>query len=203
MCGRFTLFIPANELQLVFDFGNVPEEISQRTEFFPGSGVPVVVNEKTRDIDFYHWGLVPSWAKDVSIGKRMFNARCETLLEKPSFKKAFLRRRCLIPATSYYEWKQVGTRKVPYLFSILDEKAFMFAALWEYWMDSAGNEVYSTTIVTCEPDDPLKEYHFRMPVIFDRTICWQWMEDRPLNEISAMMKPYGADRMKIELAETI
>lgn len=190
-----------NELQAAFDLDFVPPALSPTDHYYPGQGIPAVINAAERVVEILYWGLIPSWAKDISIGKRTFNARCETLREKASYKMAYQRRRCLIPASSYYEWRTVNNRKIPYRFSLRENKIFMLAGLWEYWVDSSGNEVYSATVVTCRPGRGLEVYHDRMPVVFDRYNCWQWMEDRPPKELDQMLAPVDADYFDIECLE--
>ena len=198
MCGSFALMVKPDELQAAFDLDFVPPALSPTEHYYPGQGIPAVVNAAERVVEILYWGLVPSWAKDISIAKHTFNARCETLSEKASFRMAFQRRRCLIPATSYYEWRSANDRKIPYRFSLKGNKVFMLAGLWEYWVDSSGNEVYSGTVVTCPPGRGLEVYHDRMPVVFDKYNCWQWMEDRPLNELNQLMTPVDAEYFDIE-----
>ncbi len=173
----------------------VPSELAPNENISPGEGVPVVTNGLKRSVDIFRWGLVPGWAKDISIGNKLINARAETLIEKPSFRNAFIRRRCLIPASGFYEWRQEGSRKQPYLFQLAEEKMFTFAGLWEYWQDNQGNELYSCTIITTEPNELLADYHNRMPVIFDSSTCWQWLEDKPVAELQTMLSPYPARQM--------
>ena len=201
MCGRFSLMIQLKDLQLEFDLEHIPTEFEPKSNIAPGSGVAVITNLHPNNLDFFYWGLIPSWAKDISIARKTFNARSETINEKPSFKNAFRRRRCLIPSTGYYEWKKTGAGKVPYLFSLREESIFSFAGLWEYWMDPTGNEVYSTTIITCPANEFAAEYHDRMPVILDRSTRNSWLEDRPLNELQNMLIPYPADGMQAVVAE--
>lgn len=201
MCSKFALMVKPSELQQEFDLDFVPPELSPTDAYYPGRGIPAVINAAERVVEILYWGLIPPWAKDISIAKHTFNARCETLQEKASFRTAFLRRRCLIPATAYYEWRNVNDRKVPYKFSLRNTKIFMFAGLWEYWVDSAGNEVYSTTIITCPAGNGLEVYHDRMPVILDKGNCWQWMEDRPLYELNQMLAPVDADFFDIECVD--
>ncbi|MBR6090740.1 MAG: SOS response-associated peptidase [Anaerolineaceae bacterium] len=190
--------IKPNELQAEFDLDFVPPALSPAADYYPGRGIPAVINAAERVVEILYWGLIPSWAKDISIAKHTFNARCETLREKASYKMAYLRRRCLIPATAYYEWRIANDRKIPYKFSLRGTKAFMLAGLWEYWVDSSGNEVYSATVVTCPAGRGLEAYHDRMPVVFDKYNCWQWMEDRPLDELDQMLVPVDADYFNIE-----
>ncbi|MHB8088906.1 MAG: SOS response-associated peptidase, partial [Anaerolineaceae bacterium] len=115
---------------------DVPAELQPNPNVSPGDGVAVVTDGVQRSLDFFKWGLVPSWAKDISIGNKLINARAETLIEKSSFRNAFARRRCLIPASGFYEWRAEGGRKQPYLFQLADKKAFTFAGLWEHWQDN-------------------------------------------------------------------
>ncbi len=202
MCGRFSIDLSPKVMQLELDLEMFHPEVTFPPAYYPSSAIPVVIDAQRRNVEFFYWGLIPPWAKDVSIGRRMFNARSETLLEKPSFKNAFLRRRCLIPATGYYEWKTLGERKVPYYFSLNSTKAFFFAGLWEYWMDAAGNEVYSAAIITCAANMLVAQYHDRMPVILDRDHCWQWMEDRPAAELQQLLMPYDPEAMTVRMATT-
>ena len=198
MCSRFALTVKPSELQLAFDLDFVPPALNPTENYFPGKGIPAVVNANERVVEILYWGLIPPWAKDISIAKHTFNARCETLLEKPAFKEAFIRRRCLIPATAYYEWRTANDRKIQYKFSLKYTKVFMLAGIWEYWVDVNGNEVYSASVVTCPPGEGLEVYHNRMPVVFDRDNCWQWMEDRPVTELNQMMQPVDAECFDIE-----
>lgn len=198
MCGRFALMVKPSELQTAFDLDFVPPALTPTEDYYPGRGIPAVVNAAERVVEILYWGLVPSWAKDISIAKHTFNARCESLREKASFKMAYQRRRCLIPATAYYEWRSANGRKIPYKFSLRETRVFMLAGLWEYWVDSSGNEIYSAAVITCPAGHGLESYHDRMPVIFDRYNCWQWMEDRPLDELDQMLSPVDSEYFNIE-----
>ncbi|MBQ4512196.1 MAG: SOS response-associated peptidase [Anaerolineaceae bacterium] len=198
MCGSFALMVKPNELQAAFDLDFVPPALSPKDHYYPGQGIPAVLNAAERVVEILYWGLIPPWAKDISISRHTFNARCETLRTKASFKMAYQRRRCLIPATAYYEWRTANDRKIPYKFSLKGTKVFMLAGLWEYWVDATGNEVYSATVVTCPAGNGLEAYHDRMPVVLDRYNCWQWMEDRPLDELDQLLSPVDAEYFDIE-----
>ena len=174
---------------------DVPADLELNPNVSPGDGVAVVTDGLKRTVDFFRWGLVPGWAKDISIGNKLINARAETLSEKPSFRNAFARRRCLIPASGFYEWRAEGSRKQPYLFQLADQKAFTFAGLWEHWEDNQGNELFSCTIITTSPNEMVAEYHDRMPVILDAENCWAWLEDRPIKELQSMLKSYPSEKM--------
>ncbi len=183
------------ELKDQLGLSEVPDELAPNGNISPGEGIAVVTDAVKRSVDIYKWGLVPSWAKDISIGNKLINARAETLSEKPSFRNAFSRRRCLIPASGFYEWRQEGARKQPYLFQLADHKAFTFAGLWEHWEDNQGNEIYSCTIITTVPNALLAQYHERMPVILDDSTRWQWLENRPQAEHQSMLIPYPVEKM--------
>ncbi len=195
MCGKYSIGLSSKVLQLELDLEMIHPQVTFPEAYYPTSAIPVVINAHRRNLEFFYWGFVPSWAKDIKIGRKMFNARAETLTEKPSYRNAFLRRRCLIPATGYFEWKSSENRKVPYYFSLRNEKAFFFAGLWEYWMDAAGNEVYSAAIITCPANAIVARYHDRMPVILGLDRCWKWMEDRPPADLQQLLVPYDPEQM--------
>jgi putative SOS response-associated peptidase YedK len=149
-------------------------------------------------LDRLLWGLIPSWAKDPAIGNRMINARAESLDQKPAFRSALRRRRCVIPADGFYEWKKEGKGKQPYFVHMKNSRPFGFAGLWESWHDEAGSEVRSCTIITTEPNDLVKDIHNRMPAILAADKARHWVEggERPAAELLTMLKPYPADEME-------
>ena len=131
-----------------------------------------------------HWGLIPHWAKDASIGNRMINARAETVAEKPSFKSALKSRRCLIPADGFYEWSKEGNHKQPYHIRRSDRDLFCFAGLWEHWTDKeSGEEIESCTIITTEANELLKPIHDRMPVVIPSEAYGQWINNQSINRL--------------------
>jgi putative SOS response-associated peptidase YedK len=197
MCGRFSIMYDPEEMKDMLGLEEVPDELVPNENISPGDGIAVVTDAVKRKVDIFKWGLVPGWAKDISIGNKLINARAETLIEKPSFRNAFNRRRCLIPASGFYEWKQEGSRKQPYLFQLADRKAFTFAGLWEHWEDNQGNELYSCTIITTAPNPMVAEYHDRMPVILDDANRWQWLENRPVLELQKLLGSYPAEKMAV------
>jgi putative SOS response-associated peptidase YedK len=144
------------------------------------------------------WGLIPFWAKDPSIGSRMINARAETLTEKPAFKNAFNKRRCLILADGFYEWKKGAGpkgRSQPYLFKRADGKPFAFAGLWEFWRSPEGEEIRSCTIITTEANGLVQSVHERMPVMLNGDTGWQWIEEGQGGDLLNLLRPYPADAM--------
>ena len=197
MCGRFTLTLDPIELKEFFDLADTPEEWSQRFNVAPSQPVAVLTNPVDRRIEFFQWGLVPSWAKDPSIGSRMINARSETIAKKPSFRSALARRRCLILADGFYEWKKMGGKNpsVPFYFKLKDSHPFAFAGLWEQWQPPSGDLLKSCTIVTCAANELVGTVHDRMPVILDAVHSWQWLEKRAQEDLLSMLRPYPADHM--------
>lgn len=200
MCGRFTLSYKANELQLAFDLKEVPEEWQPRYNLAPTQPIAAVLDAEKRKLEFLYWGLVPSWAKDVSIGSKMINARAETVAEKPSFRAAFQRRRCLILADGFYEWKKFQQKNVasqPYYIKRKDSAPFAFAGLWEIWQSPDGGELWSGTIITCPANEMIQSIHPRMPVILDKTNMWQWLQAENPGKAQQMLVPYDPDQMEM------
>ena len=171
MCGRFSLRQPEN----LSNAYNIPVDPlpPPRYNIAPSQPVGVIVEIKpsARQYRLMQWGLIPSWAKDPTIGNRLINARAETAKEKPSFRAAFKRRRCLIPADSFYEWKREDAKKQPYQFQYPGQPLFTFAGLWENW-----NDIETCTILTTKAKTNIKPYHHRMPVILDAKLHAQWLD---------------------------
>ena len=198
MCGRFTLTADVSELQTSFPWVNIPGGLSPRFNIAPSQPVAVVPNDGKNQLDFFIWGLIPSWAKDPAIGNRMINARAETLVEKPSFRAAFRRRRCLILADGFYEWrKDAGGQKTPMYIRLASAKPFAFAGLWEIWNAPDGSTVLSCTIITTRPNPLLETIHNRMPVILAEGAHQQWLEpgDADPDRLSSLLAPYPAEEM--------
>jgi putative SOS response-associated peptidase YedK len=200
MCGRFTLSVDPVELQLEFQIPEMPAEWRPRFNIAPTQPVAVLTDSKLRTIDFFQWGFVPGWAKDISIGSKMINARSETIMEKPSFRSAFQRRRCLILADGFYEWKRVPGEKgasSPYRFTLINGKPFAFAGLWERWQNSEGNELLSCVIITCPANSIVAPIHERMPVIFDSHSYWQWLDKNDPKELQSMLIGCAPELMQV------
>lgn len=195
MCGRFTIMLEPEELRESLELGELPVELLPNSNISPGQNVPVVLNPITREVKMFRWGLVPGWAKDPKIGYKMFNARAETLTEKPSFRKLLPRRRCLILADGFYEWKEIDGKKYPFYFTLIDQKPFTFAGLWDTWQKPEGEVLYSCTLITTEPNELLSQYHNRMPVILGKDQRWQWLEDTSMEDLKALLKPFPAEKM--------
>jgi putative SOS response-associated peptidase YedK len=201
MCGRFTLTADPADLQEAFfwvNFGNA--DISPRYNIAPTQGVAVVPNNGLNKLDFFTWGLVPFWAKDPSIGSRMINARSETLAEKPSFRNAYKRRRCLILADGFYEWARVPGQnsKIPTLIHMKDGKPFAFAGLWEDWQSPNGSQILSTTIITTKPNRLVEPIHNRMPVILPEDAYHEWLATGEVSpaKLDQLLRPYDPTKME-------
>jgi putative SOS response-associated peptidase YedK len=203
MCGRFTLTIDPAQLRDAFSWLHVPEEanFTPRYNISPTQPVAVVPNDGKNRLDFYTWGLIPSWAKDHSIGSKLINARGETVAEKPSFRNAFKRRRCLILADGFYEWKANadGKGKTPMYIRLASGQPFAFAGLWEWWTPPGGegSEIRSATIITTEPNSLMATIHNRMPVILPPEAYEAWLEpaeQRP-EKLLPLIRSYPAEAM--------
>ncbi len=200
MCGRFTLTSPSSVLAGLFD-AEPPPGLAPRYNVAPSQDVLVVRAPESgsgREAALLRWGLIPSWAKDASIGHRLINARSETAADKPSFRSAMRRRRCLIPADGFYEWAALeGAGKSPFLIRLASREPFAFAGLWERWQPDDAGAVESCTILTTSANETLARLHGRMPVILDREHHDRWLsasrrsDPLPLD----LLGPYPADRM--------
>ncbi len=199
MCGRYTLSTPADLLVELFGLDAVPD-LPARFNIAPTQQAALVrvdPADGTRRLASLRWGLVPFWAKDAGIGNRMINARAETVAEKPAFRIPFRKRRCLIPADGYYEWKPVEGRKQPYYFTMKDGHPFCFAGLWDRWQPADGEPVESCAIITTGANDLGAGVHPRMPVIIAADAYARWLDPR-LTQAEALLPllaPFPADAM--------
>ncbi|HEY9077004.1 MAG TPA: SOS response-associated peptidase [Anaerolineaceae bacterium] len=192
MCGRFTLTLEADDIREILRAGDIPVDYSVRFNIAPTQSV-AVIKDTSRDITMMRWGLVPSWAKDIEIGSRLINARSETVMEKPSFRQSFLRRRCLILADGFYEWKRAregSNVSQPYYFRLHDQKLFGFAGLWDAWKATDGTTLMSCTILTCPANDVVRQVHERMPVILSSDWMWEWLQPQSPDRLLPMLRPY-------------
>jgi putative SOS response-associated peptidase YedK len=199
MCGRYTLTVDAESIQMYFPWLKVPENISRRYNIAPSQPIAVVPNTGEKKMDFFIWGLIPSWAKDPKIGSRLINARSETLSDKPSFRSAYRRRRCLILADGFYEWvKQPGQNvKSPYYVQLKSKGLFAFAGLWETWYAPDGSELKTATIITTEPNELVSRIHGRMPVILSKDSYGLWLDpgEKSREELDHLLVPYPSEEM--------
>ncbi len=199
MCGRYTLKTPIDVLARYFEAEDHPSSLAPSYNIAPTQEVAAVIEEdEKRKLEVFRWGLIPSWAKDPAIGNKMINARAETVSEKPSFRSAFKKRRCLIVADGFYEWQKTDNGKQPYHFRMKDGSLFAFAGLWESW-DKEGEEIRSCSIITTEANDLMDEIHHRMPVILPPENYSVWL-DQGFDEkeaLSDLLKPYPSEEMEV------
>lgn len=209
MCGRFTLYADPNVIAQQFSLEGL-EEFAPRYNIAPTQPVAYLRDLQVRgatptvqrELTYAIWGLVPSWAKDPSIGARMINARAETAAEKPSFRAAMRRRRCLVPASGFYEWKREGKEKQPIYITAQEDPFFAFAGLWESWAGPDGGVLDTCTILTTEPNTLMSEIHNRMPVIIAPEDYEEWLCEgaelvpRQVEALQHLLRPYPAERMR-------
>lgn len=197
MCGRYVQRTNPKRLAMAFKVEEVPE-VEPRYNIAPTQNVlSVYESPDGREMTFYRWGLIPSWAKDVSMGARLINARSETVAEKPAFRQAFKQRRCIIPADGFYEWQKIGGRKQPFFFGMRDESPFGFAGLWERWEGEGSRVINSCAILTTKANEVLSPVHDRMPVILHRDDYELWLDTdaRKLDLVKEVLRPYPAEMM--------
>jgi putative SOS response-associated peptidase YedK len=198
MCGRYTV---RNIERIRETFRPTQTEFAwdrPRYNVAPTQVVPAIVSrEGATVLTGLRWGLVPSWAKDAEIGNRLINARAETVAQKASFRAAFKRRRCLIPADGFYEWKKLGRQKQPMYIRVDGGEPFAFAGLHEHWTGPDGGELATCAIITTKPNALMKSIHDRMPVILPAGAYARWLDPEFEDEdgLREMLQPLDAKRM--------
>jgi putative SOS response-associated peptidase YedK len=199
MCGRYSLIAGIRELAHQFGFDGTGFDNSPRYNVAPTQPVLTVTSREGRQAEYMRWGLIPSWAKDASIGSRMINARSETLVQKPSFRDVLRRRRCLVLADGFYEWLQGGKGKRPMRVVLKSREPFAFAGLWDIWRAPDGESVHSCTIITTEANDLLRPVHRRMPVILHRELEEFWLDGDVTDPaaLTGVLSPYPDEPMEV------
>lgn len=204
MCGRYAI---ANPKQLLEAFGVIrkSEQFDRRIIDTPRYNIapsqPALTvrtsHANQRELTFLLWGLIPPWSKDPNPNTRLINARSETAATKPAFRAAMRYRRCLVPATHFYEWQRTGKTKQPYAIEMADESPFAFAGIWEHYQSPDGSELETFAILTCEPNEMMADIHDRMPVIIDPNDYDRWLDSSIQNaaEINDLLKPFPAELM--------
>ena len=199
MCGRYSLISDLTALQLRFDFENPVSDYAPRFNIAPTQNVLTVRWEDGHNVAKHmRWGLIPSWAKDMSIGNRAINARAETLADRPMFRTALRRRRCLILADGFYEWAGSGKARQPMRILMTTGEPFAFAGLWETWTNPEGEMINSCTIITTTPNDVMRPIHDRMPVILPQEHEAAWLDHsiEDATTLSGFLTPYPPDIME-------
>lgn len=198
MCGRFSLFSSHNLLQERFQFGFSEDlDWKPRYNIAPSQQVLAIVHDgMKRKGQFLRWGLIPFWAKDQKIGSKLINARSETITEKPSFRHLIKRRRCLILADGFYEWKKTECGKQPFFIQLASRKPFAFAGLWDCWKED-DQSVHSCTVITTQPNSLMKSIHDRMPSILlpNEEKAWIDLQLQDTEYLKSLLKPYPAQEM--------
>jgi putative SOS response-associated peptidase YedK len=202
MCGLFILLTDLSLITESFNVQDVACEYRPGSRISPGQQVAAVIQDDKNRLVNFRWGLIPSWAKDPSMGNRMFNARAETLSEKPSFKNAFKKRRCLIIADGFYEWQKLGKLKKPLYFSLKSGRPFGFAGLHETWVSPDHQPIHTCTIITTEPNELIKPIHDRMPVMVpkEREAFWIDPDNQNQQDLLSILKPYPSEEMEMSEA---
>ena len=196
MCGRYTLTV--NIKTIAETFGVAPNiETSPRYNVAPTQEVVSILSNGSAHLDWLQWGLIPSWAKDESIGSKMINARAETLAEKPSFKRLLRSKRCLVVADGFYEWKKEHGGKTPMYITLKNGEPFAFAGLWDQWKSPDGQQIHTCTIITTDPNDVVATIHNRMPAILvpDAYDLWLDPDVRDEHALTHWLSPYPAEEM--------
>lgn len=189
MCGRFAFYSPSEATAALFGATSSPE-VEPRYNIAPTQYIAAIREDEqeAREVVMLRWGLVPFWAKDPSIGNRMINARAETVAEKPSFRNAYRKRRCLVLADGFYEWRKDGNAKTPYFISLADGSPFAFAGLWEAWKSKESDEsLQSTAIITTAANEFMAQLHQRMPVVMLPEQAGRWL-DGDMNLLSDIIE---------------
>ncbi len=199
MCGRYTQTASLEKLQERFGFRPPGFELKPRHNIAPSQDAPVIVLDRDgRRLELFHWGLIPSWAQDPSMGRRLINARAETLMEKPSFRRSFDERRCLVAADGFYEWapRPGGAGKTPMRITLQSRAPFAMAGLWDAWKDPAGGEIRSFAIVTTRAEGLMRRIHDRMPVILDAQAERRWLNPKSEpDELRELLIPWAGEAL--------
>lgn len=197
MCGRFGLTADGKQISKLFEVHNVPTHLPEYNIPPTRSIIGIRQEEREREASLFRWGLIPSWAKDDKIGYKLINARAETVAEKPSFRSALKKRRLIIPASYYFEWKDEDGSKQPYLIRLRDAELFGFAGLWEAWTDSHTGEVIdSCTIITTAANAVTRDIHDRMPVILRPSDYAAWLNVEDAEETLPLLRPFESERIE-------
>jgi putative SOS response-associated peptidase YedK len=204
MCGRYLLTTPVDALSQLFRFMERPN-LGPRYNIAPTQDVPIVRltrDGERRELILVRWGLVPYWADDPKIGNRLINARAETIERAPAFREAYRRRRCLVPADGFFEWRKQGKTRQPLLVRRRDRAPFAFAGLWERWRQPDGQILRSCTIVTCPPNELVAPVHDRMPAILEAGEHDRWLD--PAAGGAELLRPCPADWLEaIEVSSRV
>jgi len=198
MCGRYTL-IPNENFYDRFGIENRLNDLQPLYNIAPGQTLPVITHNSPNKVELMRWGLIPSWAKDPKIAYHTINAKAETVDSKPAFRNSFKSRRCLVPASGFYEWKKLDSkRKQPYYFQLKSQELFAFAGLYNIWQNEKGEELKTYTIITTNANTLVNQIHERMPVILAKEDENTWLDMQSSTEkLQQLLKPFSVDKMQM------
>ena len=196
MCGRFQLSVKGKQISERFNTEVFDEMYKPSYNCAPSQFLPVITNKNSSQLSFLKWGLIPFWAKDSKVGFRNINTRAETIDDKPSFRDAFAKRRCLIPANGFYEWKN-NKKRIPFRIALADDELMAFAGIWDQWKDAEGRTITTFSIITTVANSLIRSIHHRMPVILDPKNEEQWLKDDNKTALKKLLVPLAADKMLI------
>lgn len=191
MCGRYSFILEDEMIKERFGVTVRTAIYKARYNCAPTQKLAVISNENPGELSLYRWGLIPFWAKDISIGNKLINAKSETILEKPSFKNSFKDKRCLVLSDGFYEWRK-GPVKTPFRITRSDGSAFAMAGIWDRWIGPEGEEIRSFAILTTSPNSLMEKIHDRMPVILDPETEKRWIGNTSPESLIELMKPCAA-----------
>lgn len=195
MCGRFQLSVKGKHIKERFNVEVFDEFYKPNYNCAPSQKLPVITNAEPNILSFYQWGLIPFWAKDPKIGYKLLNTRAESIAEKPSFKNAFKKRRCIIPANGFYEWKK-NEQKIPYRIFLKNESLFSLAGIWETWKDAEDRPIHSFSIITTTPNKLMQDIHDRMPVILPLEKEDVWLNETDEQILKELLIPFDTKQME-------
>lgn len=194
MCGRFQLSVKGKHISERFNVEVFDKMYSPNYNCAPSQKLPVIINAAPEAVRFFQWGLIPFWSNNPKIGFKLINARSETLTEKPAFKQAFEKRRCLIPANGFYEWRK--NDKTPFRIFLKNEALFAFAGIWETWKDAEERPIHSFSIITTNANSLIESIHGRMPVILNRKHEEAWLKEENMMQLSRLLIPFDSNKME-------
>ncbi len=196
MCGRYSLSKSKIELEERFQAEMLPD-FKPRYNIAPTQLVPVITSQSAKGFSFFYWGITPDFGQNKPVAQKLINARSESVMEKISFKSSFEKRRCLIPADGFYEWKKLGKKtKIPYRFTLREDELFAFAGIWEEYETVNGEIQHTFLILTTSPNESVSEIHDRMPVLLNRQMEKKWLDNyTPESELLEMLRPFPSDQM--------
>ena len=193
MCGRFQLSVKGKQISERFNVEVFDEMYKPSYNSAPSQNLPIITNTEPGKLNFFKWGLIPFWAKNPQIGNKLINTRAETITEKPAFKNALIKRRCLVPANGFYEWRK--SDKTPFRIFLKSEEIFAMAGIWETWKDAEGRPIHSFSIITTIPNVLMEKLHNRMPVILPRENEPDWLNEEKIEKLQSLLVPFDSEKM--------